>query len=446
MPFSINTHAPMNETLLNTSLFQFLQAAPSSYHAVAAIANLLQKAGFIRLREDQRWSLAAGHCYFTVRDDAGLIAFRLGEGKDAEDGFRMLATHSDSPGLQVKPRADKQSGKHLQLGVEVYGGPLLNPWFDRDLSLAGRVCCTMADGGLQTLLVDFARPLLVIPSLALHFDRTANDNRSVNAQTHLAPIIAQSLTAQLPAFRDVLLAQLARQYPDLPIADVAGFDLFCYDSQGPVHTGVNNEFISAGRLDNLLSCHVATMALAAADPGHNSLLFCANHEENGSVSSSGARGAFLDAILDRLLPEPQSRRIALARSFLLSIDNAHAVHPNFKDLSEPQHDVVLNGSPVIKINANQRYATNCVSAAILKRFAAEAEVPLQEFVMRSDLPCGSTIGPLTAARIGVPTVDIGAATLAMHSIRELAGSRDPYLLYQVVHRFLTSPTGVAATG
>jgi len=432
----------MNETLLNDSLFQFLHSSPSSYHAVASIATLLHRAGFIRLQEDRRWSLAAGNSYFLIRDDAGLIAFRLGDGNTPEDGFRMLATHSDSPGLQLKPRADRQNGKYLQLGVEVYGGPLLNPWFDRDLSLAGRVCCTMADGGFQTLLVDFARPLLVIPSLALHFDRTANDNRSVNAQTHLAPIIAQSLTDQLPVFRDILLDQLGRQYPDLRIANVSGFDLFCCDSQGPTYTGVNGEFISAGRLDNLLSCHVAAMALTAADPVHNSLLFCANHEENGSVSSSGARGAFLDATLERLLPEPQSRRIALARSFLLSIDNAHAVHPNFKDLADPQHDVVLNGGPVIKINANQRYATNCVSASILKRFAAEAEVPVQEFVMRSDLACGSTIGPLTAARIGVPTVDIGAATLAMHSIRELAGSRDPYLLYQLIQRFLTSPTGV----
>jgi aspartyl aminopeptidase len=358
----------------------------------------------------------------------------------------MLATHSDSPGLQIKPRADRQTGKYLQLGVEIYGGPLLNPWFDRDLTLAGRACCTMTDGGLQTLLVNFARPLLVIPSLALHFDRSANDNRSINAQMHMAPIIAQSLTDQLPAFRDILLDQLCRQHPDLPIADVSGFDLFCCDTQGPACTGVKGEFISAGRLDNLLSCHVATMALTAADLAHNSLLFCANHEENGSVSSSGARGAFLDATLERLIPNPQSRRIALARSFLLSIDNAHAVHPNFKDLSEPQHEVVLNGGPVIKINANQRYATNCVSASILKRFAGEAGVPLQEFVMRSDLPCGSTIGPLTAARLGVPTVDIGAATLAMHSIRELAGSRDPYLLYRMIHRFLVSATAVTATG
>jgi len=436
------TRDPMNETLLNHSLFQFLHSSPSSYHAVASIATRLHGAGFIRLREDQRWSLAAGNSYFLVRDDAGLIAFRLRDGNSPENGFRMLATHSDSPGLQLKPRADRQSGRYLQLGVEVYGGPLLNTWFDRDLSLAGRICCTMADGGLQTLLVDFARPLLVIPSLALHFDRTANDNRSINAQTQLAPIIAQTLTDQLPAFRDILLEQLGRQYPDLQIADVAGFDLFCCDTQGPVFTGVNGEFISAGRLDNLLSCHVATMALTAADLSHNSLLFCANHEENGSVSSSGARGAFLDATLERLLPNPQSRRIALARSFLLSIDNAHAVHPNFKDLSEPQHEILLNGGPVIKINANQRYATNCVSASIFKRLAREAEAPLQEFVMRSDLPCGSTIGPLTAARIGVPTVDIGAATLAMHSIRELAGSRDPYLLYRAIHRFLTSATGV----
>lgn len=432
----------MNETLLNASLFHFLRSSPSPFHAAATLADQLREAGFIRLREDEFWSLAPGSAYYLLRENAGLVAFRLGAGCTAEDGFRMLATHSDSPGLQIKPRADRISGTYLQLGVEVYGGPLLNTWFDRDLSIAGRVCCRLKDGSLQTLLIDFARPLLVIPSLAVHFDRSANENKPVNAQNHLAPIIAQAVNKQLPNFHSILRDQLANHYPDLQVEDILGFELFCYDIQQPVFTGLDNEFISAGRLDNLLSCHVASQALVDAGHLHNILFFCANHEENGSVSSSGARGTFLESVLERIVPEPQSRRITLARSFLVSIDNAHAVHPNFRDSSDPQHETLMNSGPVVKINANQRYATNCVSAALFKIFAREAETAVQEFVMRSDMPCGSTIGPLTAARLGIRTVDVGVATLSMHSIRELAGSRDPFLLYRAIRQFLTSTTDI----
>lgn len=435
----------MNETLLNASLFHFLRSSPSPFHAANTIAGQLREAGFVLLREDEYWTLAPGSAYYLIREDAGLVAFRLGAGAAAEDGFRMLATHSDSPGLQIKPRAGRQSGSYLQLGVEVYGGPLLNPWFDRDLSIAGRVCCQLADGSLKTLLIDFARPLLVIPSLAIHFDRSANENKAINAQNHLAPIVAQAIDSQLPDFQRILMDQLANHYPELQIQDVIASELFCYDIHPPVHTGLNNEFISAGRLDNLLSCHVAAKALADAAGSHNTLLFCANHEEIGSVSASGARGDFLSSVLARILPDPQARQIALARSFLISIDNAHAVHPNFKESSEPQHETLLNGGPVIKINASQRYATSCVSAALFKMFAQEAEIPVQEFVMRSDLPCGSTIGPLTAARLGVRTVDVGVATLSMHSIREMAGSRDPYLMYTALLRFLTSATRLHQT-
>lgn len=430
----------MNEKTLNRDLFAFLKASPSPYHAVSALADGLLKAGFIPLREEQAWALESGRSYFLVRDGGGLIAFNLGAAEAKDEGFRMLAAHSDSPCLQIKPRAEKQSGSYLQLGVEVYGGPLYGPWFDRDLSLAGRACCQLADGSLQIFLIDFSRPVVVIPNLAVHFDRTANEGKTINAQNHLAPLIAQSLESQLPDFASILKEQLARQYPDAAIKEVLGFDVFCYDTQKPAFLGLNNEFIAGGKLDNLLSCHVAMSALINADRKHNTLFFCANHEENGSVSASGARGSFLDAVLERLLPDPQERRMALSRSVLLSIDNAHALHPNYRDTAEPQHEIVLNRGPVIKINANQRYATNSVSSAIFKLCAKEANIPVQEFAMRSDMACGSTIGPLTAARLGVRTVDIGAPTLAMHSIRELTGRRDPYLLYRSVLQFLSTTT------
>jgi len=430
----------MNENAFNHSLFSFLKASSSPFHAVSHMAERLLHAGFMHLHEEQFWTLEQGKSYFLIRDNGGLIAFNLGSAATREDGFRMLAAHSDSPCLQIKPRAEKLTGCYLQLGVEVYGGPLFGPWFDRDLSLAGRVCCQLADGSLQVFLVDFARPLVVIPSLALHFDRTANEGKTINAQNHLVPLIAQSLDNQLPNFPSILKGQLAGQYPEAAVKEILGFDIFCYDTQKPSFLGINQEFISSGKLDNLLSCHVAMSALIEDDKRHNSLFFCANHEETGSVSATGAQGAFLDSVLERLLPDPQIRRMTLHRSFLISIDNAHALHPNYQDTADPQHEIVLNRGPVIKLNAKQRYATNSISSSIFKLLAGEADIAVQEFVMRSDMACGSTIGPLTAARLGVQTVDIGAPTLAMHSIRELTGSKDPHLLYRSILQFLNTNT------
>lgn len=436
----------MDEKTLNSNLFTFLKGSPTSFHAVARMADNFLQAGFIRLDEGQIWTLEQGRSYFLIRDNGGLIAFNLGSAAAREDGFRMLATHSDSPGLQIKPRADKQSGTYLQLGVEVYGGPLFGPWFDRDLSLAGRVCCQLADGSLRNFLVDFIRPVIVLPSLALHFERSANEGKTINAQNHLAPLIAQFLDKQFPNFSAILINRLAEQYPESEIQQVLGFDMFCYDSQQPSYSGLNDDFISAGRLDNLLSCHAAMSAVIESDKRYNSLFYCANHEEIGSVSATGARGSFLDSVLERLLPNPQDRRIALHRSFLVSVDNAHALHPNYRDSSEQQHETVLNAGPVIKHNANQRYATNSVSASLFKLVAKDADISVQEFVMRSDMACGSTIGPLTAARLGVRTVDIGAPTLAMHSIRELTGSKDPHQLYLSILQFLKTDIDLCQRG
>lgn len=354
------------------------------------------------------------------------------------NGFRLLATHCDSPGLQIKPRAEVNSPPYLQLGVEVYGGPLLNTWFDRDLSIAGAICYLDNLGKIHEKLVDFQRSLLVIPSLAIHFDREANTNKSVDAQKHLPPLFAQIINEKLPDLTEILKDQLINQYPGSSTQEILGFDLFCYDMQPPTILGYTKDFISSGRLDNLLSCHIALTALQQTGTRRNTMLLCANHEENGSTSTIGAHGSFINDIFARLLPESENRQIALRNSFLISLDNAHAVHPNFKDKSDPAHTVTLNGGPVIKINANQHYATSGRSAAVIKILARDAGVPVQEFVMRSDLPCGSTIGPMTAAKLGIATVDIGAPTLAMHSIRELTGNRDPHLLYLVVSEFLNA--------
>lgn len=427
----------MNFTLYNANLFPFLFSSPTPFHAVANIEVHLVQQGFICLQENEHWQLLKGQAYYLTREGA-IIAFILGSDESCEQGFRMLAAHTDSPCLQIKPRADIKTGSYLQLGVEVYGGILSAPWFDRDLSLAGRVCCRMRNGNLAVFLINFRRPLLTIPSIAIHFDRDANKNCGINQQRHLPPILSQAIDQQLPEFNTLLLEQIQQEHADTTIEEILSFDMFCYDFQKPTYTGARNDFISSGRLDNLLSCHAGMTALGKAERTKNILLFCANHEENGSTSTSGAQGSFLESTLERIISDPISRRITLSNSFLISMDNAHAAHPNFMEKIDSAHEIHLNKGPVIKLNANQRYATNSLSAAIYKQICKEVEVFPQEFVMRSDLPCGSTIGPITAARLGVRTVDIGAASLAMHSIREHTGSLDPFLLYRTIEQFLKS--------
>ncbi len=428
----------MNFSLYNSELFSFLFSSPTSFHAVANIESHLILRGFMRLRENERWQLAKGQSYYLTRDNGAIIAFILGSDETCEQGFRLLAAHTDSPCLQIKPHAEIKTGSFLQLGVEVYGGSLLTPWFDRDLSLAGRVCCRMSDGSLQALLVNFRRPLLTIPNVAIHFDREANKNGEINRQKHLPPILSQAIDQQLPDFNTLLFEQIHKEHLEVAVEEILSFDMFCYDFQEPAYLGARNEFISSARLDNLLSCHAGMTALGKAERKKNVLFFCANHEENGSTSASGAQGSFLDSVLQRIITDPVSLSIALNNSFLVSIDNAHATHPNHTEKSDSAHEIHLNKGPVIKRNANQRYATNSLSAAIYKDVCREAEVVPQEFVMRSDLPCGSTIGPITSARLGVRTVDIGAASLAMHSIREHTGALDPYLLYRTIEQFLKS--------
>ena len=423
----------------NSHLFSFIDSSPTPFHAVNTMSAKLTQHGFIALHEGENWELEKGGSYLTSRDDGALIAFTLGTDTDIDQGFKIVAAHTDSPCLKIKPQPDMPTGSLLKLGVEKYGGSLLNPWFDRDLSLAGRVCCECSDGSLRTLLIDFKRAIITIPSLAIHLDREANKNKTVQSQQQLPPIIGQSLNAKFPEFDSIIKDQISIQYPDLDIDSVLSFDMFCYDPQPSAFLGVKNEFISAGRLDNLLSCFIGTACMASADKTQNTIMICTNHEENGSVSTSGASGAFIDAVFERIVPDPLERRVTFFNSFLISMDNAHATHPNFTDKSDPAHEIHLNKGPVIKNNANQRYATNAVSSARYKRICKQVNVTPQEFVMRSDMACGSTVGPMTAARLGIETIDIGAPTLAMHSIRELTGSNDPILLFKTLEHFFKTP-------
>lgn len=423
----------------NANLFNYLDTSPTAFHAVEQLRIFLSSKGFTELKETEPWNLENGKGYFVCRENCSLICFVLGSEEHATDGFRITGSHSDSPGLQLKPKPTVKADPYLQLGVEIYGGPLLNPWFDRDLSLAGRVSCSDDEGNMVDYLINFQRPVLTIPSLAIHLDREANNGQAIDKQKALPPLFSQMIGEQLPDFDTILKNQICKQFSDATVNEVLAFDIFCYAPQRASYLGLNDDFIASGRLDNLLSCHVAATAMANSDRRYNSFFICTNHEENGSTSTTGAQGSFAENVFSRIVPETEERQIALRNSFFISIDNAHATHPNFKETAEPAHTTVLNGGPVIKINANQRYATNSRSAAVFKLLARKADVEVQEFVMPTGKPCGSTIGPMTAAKLGVETIDIGAPTFAMHSIREITGSSDPYKLLQIIQTFVNSP-------
>jgi aspartyl aminopeptidase len=419
-------------------LFAFVNASSTAFHAAAAGAALLSDRGFQRLHEADAWGDLAAGAYFVVRNDSSLIAFTLADSSSSGRPLRMAGAHTDSPGLKVKPNPLQLRQGCVQLGVEVYGGPLLAPWFDRDLSLAGRVSWRSGQSALQCSLVDFRRPIAVIPSLAIHLDREANSKRSIDKQTDLVPMLMQTAESSPPDFKTILQRQLALQHPAAADAEILDFELFLYDAQPLAQVGLNGEFISGGRLDNLLSCHALLQGLIAAEPRRNCLIVLNDHEEVGSVSAAGAQGAFLSDTLQRLFTEPGLRQQVIAGSLFVSVDNAHAVHPNFVSKHDPEHLPQLNRGPVIKMNANQRYATNALTASLFRQFCHNAGSPCQQFVMRNDLACGSTIGPLTAAGIGVPTVDVGIPQLAMHSIRETAGSADGWHLLRALTTFFSA--------
>ena len=426
----------MSLSSFNQGAIDFIKQSPTPFHATQSMAAALTDAGFVGLDEGASWSLKSGERYFVCRNDSSIIAFKLGKGALSETGFKMVGAHTDSPCLKVKPEPTIQSKGYLQLGVEVYGGALLNPWFDRDLSLAGRVSYRDASGALKSALLNFEKPIAVIPSLAIHLDRSANKERTVNPQKDIPPVLALLEEDQFD-LNTLLKEQMAKQgVSDVDV--VLAHELFFYDTQAPRQIGLKGDFIAAARLDNLLSCYVGLQAMLDLDGDESALLVCNDHEEVGSASACGAQGPFLMSVLERLCPHPEDRLRCIQASMFVSADNAHGVHPNFTDKHDGNHGPVLNQGPVVKINANQRYASNSETVAIFRHIAEQEAVPLQTFVVRTDLGCGSTIGPITASELGVKTIDVGVPTFGMHSIRELAGSKDGYYLYQILKSFYSN--------
>lgn len=429
----------MSRNSFNSELLRFLQQSPTPFHAVSNLALKLKTNGFKQLDESARWTIQKGNSYFVIRNNSALIAFRAGKVDLIANGLRAAGAHTDSPCLKIKPIPEVQKQSYLQLGVEVYGGALLYPWFDRDLSIAGRVDFQTKKGELKASLVDLKEPVAFIPSLAIHLNRAANDGHKINKQKELPPIVLQRSRRSKFSFNDLLLKTLRKNPTNRSAERVLSHDLFLYDTQAPRIVGLNKEFIASARLDNLLSCFLACESIINSGPKYTSVLVCNDHEEVGSVSSSGAQGPFLRSVVERIVKSFSDDNDAMERTIqnsdLWSIDNAHGAHPNYSEKHDDGHSPQLNEGPVIKINANQRYASNSQSVALFKAMCNQSKTPYQSFVMRSDMACGSTIGPITAAELGIKTVDVGIASFAMHSIRELAGTEDAESLAKVVTAF-----------
>ena len=413
-------------------LCRFIDAAPSPAHAAAQLVTELTAAGFRPLDVQQPdWALAPGR--WLVRSGASVVAFVL-RGRSLRR-FHLVGAHTDSPHLRLKPRSAYACEGCRQLGVEVYGGALLNSWLDRDLGIAG----TLHDHSGREHLVRLHRPLARVPQLAIHLDRQINENGlKLNAQTHLAPIWGLSGTGEPAQQLNTLLAEAAGIRAD----EIAAHDLSLYDLTPSTLGGADNELLFAPRLDNLASCHAGLRALIAAADGNADVvpvLACFDHEEVGSQSATGAEGPLLATVLERIALELGLTRsaylAALASSLMISADMAHAVHPNYADRHEPRHKPQLGQGPVLKCNHNQRYATTGASAAAMRRLATHVGMPLQDFVARTDLGCGSTIGPITAASLGIAVADVGNPMLSMHSARECAATADhaPFIALMTAH-------------
>jgi aspartyl aminopeptidase len=421
-------------------LLDFIDASPSPWHAVKSTVSQLEANGFEALVESEPWHLKDNGRYYVCRDGASIIAFSLGSNPITEAGFRIVGAHTDSPGLRLKPKAAIANQGVAQLGVEVYGGPILATFTDRDLSVAGRVNITTSSG-FTTEYLHTSESIVRLPNLAIHLNREVNTKGLLlDKQTQL-PLIFGYAADSIEAKNK--LNEIIADHLNINQADILTWELNVYDTQKGCLWGSNNEFIANSQLDNLASCHAALQALiSTSKPDATNICAFFDHEEVGSESATGAGGSFIGDILQRICTFYQAteedRLRAFANSFFISADMAHAFHPNHPAAYEPEHHAIVNQGPVIKTNANQRYSTNAITAARFIQLCKEAKVPYQEYAHRTDLGCGSTIGPTVAAQLGMPTVDVGNPMWAMHSIRESAGVLDHGYMIAVLKQHFQS--------
>ncbi len=412
-----------------SQLIEFIDASPTPFHAVQTVVNRLKTAQFVELQESEIWEMQPGGRYYVIREDATIAAWIMGRVAPALAGLQIIGWHTDSPNLRIKPNPEVTTCGYHQVGVEMYGGVLLTTWTDRDLSLAGRVL-VQQDQTIRKHFVKVERPLLRIPQLAIHLNREVNKTGLLlNAQKHLPPILALETENSKHPLKTVL-AETLEVEPD----QILNYDLSLYDLQKSGLLGVHQEFVIAPRLDNLFSGFCALEALvhlseSSAVPEATCMIVGFDNEEIGSQTTQGAKSSFLRHAIQRInSAHPESHAQAyersIAQSMFISADMAHAVHPNYQDQHEPQHHPKMNQGPVIKVNVQGAYATSGFSSAHFESICRQRDIPLQKFVNRTDLACGSTIGPVVASGLGLPVVDVGAAMLSMHSIREMCGSQD----------------------
>ena len=427
------------EKKLAQELIDFLYDSPTAFHATKNIGEELKKNGFIELKEEYKWDLKKEGKYFITKNSSALIAFIIGKGEIEEDGFKLIGAHTDSPGFRLKPSPEIISeNAYLKLNTEVYGGPILNTWFDRPLSLAGRVI-VRSENPLEpkTMLLNIKKPILIIPNLAIHMNREINDGVKINRQKDTLPVMTM-VNKNLE--KDGYLLNLIATELGIDKEEVLDFDLFPYEYEKGTIMGVNEEFISMGRLDDLAMVHAGIRAIISSPVNKaTNVMICTDNEEVGSATKQGADTTLVANILERIVlclgKDKEAFFRAIAKSFMISADLAHAVHPNVGEKHDPVLRPVINGGPVIKIAASQSYTSDADSSAVYVEVCKRAGVPVQMFTNRSDLRGGSTIGPISATHLPIRSVDMGTPVLAMHSIRELGGVQDHYYCMKSFEEF-----------
>ena len=418
----------MDKKDFNEGLLGFLDASATPFHATRNMSMMFENAGFIKLYEEEKWNLEQGLKYYVTRNDSSVIAFTYPK---EQKNYTMVGAHTDSPNLKLKPNAVIKEHGVVKFGVEPYGGLLLNPWFDRELSLAGRVSYLNSQDEIKETLIDVKKSIAIIPSLAIHLDDKANKDRTVNKQTDISPILSTNEDFEM---EDFIKWQLSKE-EILDVKELYANELSFYDTQKAAFVGLHDDFIASARLDNLLSCYVGMLSICSVSSDKPMLFIASDHEEVGSESTSGAGGSFLENTLRRMFGDYDEYMNMIRTSTLISADNAHAIHPNFPSKHDREHTPYINAGVVIKVNANQRYASNSKTVSRFMNTASKLGEALQNFVTRSDMGCGSTIGPITATRLGIDTLDIGLPTWGMHSIREVCGSDDAHSLYKILVAF-----------
>ena len=409
-------------------LLSFIDASPVNFLAVRNVCNTLLDNGFVQLHAEEALKDLPDK-FFITKNNSAVFAFHLGRQSMADAGFRIIAAHSDSPTFRIKPNAEMVGeGGLLRLNTEAYGGAILNTWFDRPLSLAGRVILRSADAlNPQTRLLNIKRPLLVIPNLAIHFNRQVNDGVKLSKQKDMLPILGY-VNDRLEA--DGLLVRLIANELQIEKEQIIDFDLYLYDTTPACLVGLNNEFISSGRLDDLSMVHAGMEAMIAESvkPEATKVLAIFDNEETGSGTKQGAGSNFLMSLIQRIVLAQggslDDYYRSVEKAFMVSADNAHGFHPNYAEKYDPTNHALLGGGPVIKINAAQKYATDAMSAAVFQQICERAGVPCQRFVNSSDIAGGSTLGNILTSSIAINGVDMGNPVLAMHSVRELASAAD----------------------